>query len=161
MTVIDKILPVGIDDFENLIRQNFYYCDKTAFIRQLIHWHGAVNLFTRPRRFGKTLNMSMLRAFFEIGTDKSLFDGLEISKDEEICAAYQGQYPVLFLSLKGIEGETFEIAMSAMAELLSAECQRLSALLDLDKINEFDRRRLEKMIKMETDAVGMRFDQCI
>lgn len=157
MVKTDKKLPVGVDGFEKLIHDGYYYLDKTGFIRQLVGWHGEVNLFTRPRRFGKTLNMDMLRAFFEIGTDESLFDGLDISKDKEICDTYQGQYPVLFLSLKGLEGETFENAMSAMAELLSAECQRLSASLDLDRMNEFDRERLEKLIKMETDAVGMRF----
>ena len=157
MARTDKKLPVGVDSFEKLIRDGYYYLDKTGFIRQLMQWHGEVNLFTRPRRFGKTLNMGMLKSFFEIGTDKSLFDGLEISKEKAICDVYQGQYPVLFLSLKGIEGETFETAMNAIAELLSAECQRLSASLDLGRVNEYDRGRLEKLIKMETDVIGMRF----
>ena len=100
MAKADKKLPVGIDSFETLMRQDCYYLDKTGLIKQIINWHGAVNLFTRPRRFGKTLNMGMLKAFFEIGTDKALFDGLEISRDKAICDAYQGQYPVLFCPLK-------------------------------------------------------------
>lgn len=153
----EKKLPVGVDGFEKIIRDGYYYLDKTGFIRRLLEWHGEVNLFTRPRRFGKTLNMGMLKAFFEIGTDRSLFDGLEISGEKAICDEYQGQYPVLFLSLKGIEGETFEAAMNAMAELLSAECQRLSALLDSNKINKYDQERLEKLIRMEADIVGMKF----
>ena len=157
MIKTDKKLPVGVDGFEKLIRDGYYYLDKTSFICRLVEWHGEVNLFTRPRRFGKTLNMSMLKAFFEIGTDKSLFDGLEISKDRKICDAYQGQYPVLFLSLKGIEGETFDDAMKAMAEILSAECQRISALLDTEKISEFDRERLDRLIRMDADVSGMKF----
>lgn len=126
MLKMKKKLPVGVDIFENLKYNDYYYLDKTNFIRQLIDWHGMVNLITRPRRFGKTLNMTMLKAFFEIGTDKSLFDGLKISKETELCEAFQGQYPVLFLSLKGIEGETFENAMKNLANLISAECIRLS-----------------------------------
>ena len=102
MVKTDKKLPVGVDSFQKLVRDGYYYLDKTGFIRQLADWHGEVNLFTRPRRFGKTLNMSMLKAFFEIGTDSSLFEGLEISNERELCIAYQGKYPVLFLSMKGV-----------------------------------------------------------
>ena len=126
MVKTDKKLPVGVDSFEKLVRDGYYYLDKTGFIRQLADWHGEVNLFTRPRRFGKTLNMSMVKAFFEIGTDKSLFDGLEIGTEREICAAFQGQYPVLFLSLKEMEGKTFHDAIAVLARLISTECQRLS-----------------------------------
>ena len=94
-----KKLPIGIDSFEKIIRHNFYYVDKTEMITELLHNWGEVNLFTRPRRFGKTLNMSMIKNFFEIGTDKRLFDGLYISSKKELCEEYMGKYPVIFLSL--------------------------------------------------------------
>ena len=157
MVKTDKKLPVGVDDFEKLIRGGYYYLDKTGFIRQLIDWHGEVNLFTRPRRFGKTLNMDMLRAFFEIGTDRSLFDGLEISKEKEKCATFQGQYPVLFLSLKGITGETFEDAMKALAQLISAECKRSSFLLESKRVNKYDKEYLELLIQKKADVMDVRY----
>ena len=97
-------LPVGIDSFEKIRRNKFYYIDKTKLIEQLVETGGEVTLFTRPRRFGKTLNMSMLKSFFEVGTDESLFDGLYISGNKELCDKYMGKYPVIFLSLKSAEG---------------------------------------------------------
>ena len=102
-----KKLPVGIDSFEKLRREDFYYVDKTRLIIDLLKNWGEVNLFTRPRRFGKTLNMSMLKSFFEIGTDKTLFDGLAISEEKELCEAYMGKFPVVFVSLKDVDGLTF------------------------------------------------------
>ena len=104
-------LPVGVDNFEKIRRNGFYYVDKTKLIEQLLGQWGEVNLFTRPRRFGKTLNMSMLRYFFEIGTDKSLFDGLYISQNRELCDAYCGKYPVVFVSLKNVDGLTYELSL--------------------------------------------------
>ena len=103
-----KRLPVGLDDFKKIRKNQFYYVDKTKLIEQLLQNWSKVNLFTRPRRFGKTLNMSMIKSFFEIGTDKRLFDGLYISSKKEMCEEYMGKYPVIFLSLKGVEGLTFE-----------------------------------------------------
>ena len=103
-------LPVGIDSFEKIRRNNFYYIDKTKLIEQLVETGGEVTLFTRPRRFGKTLNMSMLKSFFEIGTDKTLFDGLYISGNKALCDEHMGKYPVIFLSLKGVEGLEFASA---------------------------------------------------
>ena len=103
-------LPVGIDSFEKIRRNNFYYIDKTKLIEQLVETGGEVTLFTRPRRFGKTLNMSMLKSFFEVGTDESLFDGLYISDNKELCDDHMGKYPVIFLSLKGVEGLEFASA---------------------------------------------------
>ena len=101
-------LPVGIENFQEIRQEGFYYIDKTRLIEQLLeHWSKA-NLFTRPRRFGKTLNMSMLRYFFEIGTDRTLFDGLYISQNKQLCEEYLGKFPVIFLSLKGVDGLTFE-----------------------------------------------------
>ena len=103
-------LPVGIENFREIRENGFYYIDKTKLIEQLLEQWGKVSLFTRPRRFGKTLNMSMLRCFFEIGTDRALFDGLYISKNTKICEKYLGKYPVVVLSLKNVDGLTFEEA---------------------------------------------------
>ena len=100
-------LPVGIEDFQEIRRLGLYYVDKTKLIEQLLENWGKVNLFTRPRRFGKTLNMSMLRYFFEIGTDRTLFDGLYISQNKQLCEEYLGKFPVIFLSLKGGRGRTY------------------------------------------------------
>ena len=96
-------LPVGIDSFEKIRRNNFYYIDKTKLIEQLVETGGEVTLFTRPRRFGKTLNMSMLKAFFETGADESLFDGLYIAQNKALCEEHMGKYPVIFLSLKSVD----------------------------------------------------------
>lgn len=106
-----KKLPVGIDDFEKLRKEDFYYIDKTGLIRDLLNNWAEVNLFTRPRRFGKTLNMSMLKCFFEIGADKALFDDLAISQETALCKEYLGKFPVLFLSLKSMDGLTYELAI--------------------------------------------------
>lgn len=103
-------LPVGIEDFQEIREENFYYIDKTKLIEQILVDWGKVNLFTRPRRFGKTLNMSMLRCFSEIGTDKTLFNDLYISSKQELCDQYMGQFPVIFLSLKNVDGLTFDEA---------------------------------------------------
>ena len=105
--VVSLKLPVGIEDFQEIRRLGFYYVDKTKLIEQLLESWGKVNLFTRPRRFGKTLNMSMLRYFFEIGTDRTLFDGLYISQNKQLCEEYLGKFPVIFLSLKGGRGRTY------------------------------------------------------
>ncbi len=157
MAATDKRLPVGFDSFEKMIREDCYYLDKTGFIRQLLGRKGQVNLFTRPRRFGKTLNMTMLKAFFEIGADPSLFDGLEISRDRELCGKYQGQYPVLFFSLKGIDGRNFEDALGALAELLSAECQRLYFLMESDRLNQYDKERLVRYIRKDVKEADLKF----
>ena len=105
-------LPVGIEDFQEIRRLGFYYIDKTKLIEQLLEQWGKVNLFTRPRRFGKTLNMSMLRCFFEIETDKTLFDNLYISKRKDFCEEYMGKFPVVFLTMKGVEGNTHKCLFS-------------------------------------------------
>src|SRR5699024_5638709 len=118
-------LPVGIDNFEKLRREDFYYIDKTGLIRDLLNNWGEVNLFTRPRRFGKTLNMSMLKSFIEIGTDKTLVDGLAISKEMALCEEYLGKFPVIFISLKGVDGLTFEDAYERLRFIIRAEMSRL------------------------------------
>ena len=129
-------LPVGIEDFAEIRQAGFYYVDKTNFIEQLLDGWGKVNLFTRPRRFGKTLNMSMLRYFFEIGADASLFEGLQIAKNERLCEEYQGKYPVIFLSFKNVEGLTFADAQYRLAELIAGEAERFAFLAQSEKLTE-------------------------
>lgn len=132
-------LPVGIEDFAEIRQAGFYYVDKTKFIEQLLDGWGKVNLFTRPRRFGKTLNMSMLRYFFEIGADASLFDGLQIAKNKKLCEEYQGKYPVIFLSFKNVEGLTFADAQYRLAELIAGEAERFAFFAQSDKLTENER----------------------
>lgn len=129
-------LPVGIENFEEIRRNQYYYIDKTKLIEQLFDSLGKVSLFTRPRRFGKTLNMSMLKSFFEIGADPSLFDGLYIAENKTLCAQHQGQYPVIFLSLKNVEGRNFESAKYQMMELISKEAIRYSILGESEALDE-------------------------
>ena len=134
-------LPVGIDDFRKLRESHFYYVDKTRLIEQLLLNWSKVTLFTRPRRFGKTLNMSMLKSFFDIGTDETLFDGLYISGNKELCDEYMGKYPVIFLSLKGVEGLTYEEAFEAFVRIMGKEVNRVSFLADSDKLTQIEREQ--------------------
>lgn len=140
-------LPVGIDDFRKLRESDFYYVDKTKLIEQLLQSWSEVTLFTRPRRFGKTLNMSMLKSFFEIGTDKSLFDGLYISKNKELCDEYMGKYPVIFLSLKGVEGLDFSSARRMLCTIIEREINRHYYLKTSDALTEVDRAQFAKMLQ--------------
>ena len=152
-----KKLPVGIDSFEKLRREGFYYIDKTGLIRDLLNNWGEVNLFTRPRRFGKTLNMSMLKSFFEIGTDKSLFDGLAISKETALCEAYMGKLPVIFISLKDVDGLTFEDAYERLRFIIRTEMSRLGFLLQSERAKEESKRPFERFLneqETKTDVVG-------
>lgn len=144
-----KKLPVGIDDFEKLCKEGFYYIDKTGLIRDLLNNWGEVNLFTRPRRFGKTLNMSMLKNFFEIGADKSLFDGLAISKETVLCEEYLGKFPVIFISLKGVDGLTYELAMERFKTIIQEEAVRLQGLLKDKTLSDYDRKKLGQMENRE------------
>ena len=139
-------LPIGIESFEEIRKEGFYYIDKTRLIEQLLNQWGKVNLFTRPRRFGKTLNMSMLRYFFEIGTDKTLFDGLYISRSEKLCDEYLGKYPVVFISLKNVDGLTFEDAQYQLVELVGIEAERFHFLLESDKLTENEKSRYRALI---------------
>ena len=142
-------LPVGIESFEEIRREGFYYIDKTGLIRDLLNNWGKVNLFTRPRRFGKTLNMSMLKSFFEIGADKTLFDGLLISRETALCEEYMGKFPVVFVSLKGVDGLTFEDAYGMLRRIIRAEVSRLQMLLDSERISEDAKKPLERILKEE------------
>ena len=148
----NRKLPVGIDSFEKLRKENFYYVDKTELIAELMRNWGEVNLFTRPRRFGKTLNMSMLKSFFEIGGDKSIFDGLAIRREEELCEAYMGKFPVVFISLKGVDGLTFEDAYERLRRIIFEEASRLQYLMESRRISETDRAPLKALLERKDDA---------
>lgn len=126
MDMRKKKLPIGIDNFEKLRTEDFYYIDKTGLIAELLHNWGEVNLFTRPRRFGKTLNMSMLECFFSLNGDKSIFDGLDISKETVLCEEYMGKYPVVFISLKGIDARSYEMAYQMAAQVIIEAEQRIT-----------------------------------
>ena len=144
-----KKLPIGIENFEKLRQEDFYYIDKTRLIEQLLTRWGEVNLFTRPRRFGKSLNMSMLQSFFEIGKDKTLFDGLRISDNQELCEKYQGKFPVVSVSLKGINGATYEEARRFLIKTINEEARRLSVLSDSTELDETDHELLTQLKKKE------------
>lgn len=144
-----KKLPIGIENFEKLRQEDFYYIDKTRLIEQLLTRWGEVNLFTRPRRFGKSLNMSMLQSFFEIGKDKTLFDGLRISDNQELCEEYQGKFPVVSVSLKGINGATYEEARRFLIKTINEEARRLSVLSDSTEFDETDHELLTQLKKKE------------
>lgn len=144
-----KKLPIGIENFEKLRQEDFYYIDKTRLIEQLLTRWGEVNLFTRPRRFGKSLNMSMLQSFFEIGKDKTLFDGLKISDNQELCEEYQGKFPVVSVSLKGINGATYEEARRFLIKTINEEARRLSVLSDSTELDETDHELLTQLKKKE------------
>ena len=142
-----KMLPIGIEDFKEIVTENFYYVDKTRLIRDLLNDWSKVTLFTRPRRFGKSLNMSMLQTFFEIGTDPKLFDGLEISKETKLCDEYLGKYPVVSVSLKSIVGSNYNSACAMFSKIINAEALRHSYLLQSDKLTEYEHEQFEVLLK--------------
>ena len=148
-----KKLPVGIDSFEKLRREDFYYIDKTGLIRDLLNNWGEVNLFTRPRRFGKTLNMSMLKSFFEIGADKTLFDGLLISRETALCEEYMGKFPVVFASLKGVDGLTFEDAYGMLRRIICTEALRHQYLRDSERISREEKEAFEEILGNKTEDI--------
>ena len=154
-------LPVGIENFEEIRKLGFYYIDKTRLIEQLLQGWGKVTLFTRPRRFGKTLNMSMLKSFFEIGTDKSLFDGLYISGNKELCDEYMGKYPVIFLSFKGVEGLTYDEAFDAFVRVIGKEISRVSFLADSDKLTMLEREQYKGLTIVEDGSFVFNKDKLI
>lgn len=144
-----KKLPVGIEDFEEIRTEGFYYIDKTGLIRDLLNNWGKVNLFTRPRRFGKTLNMSMLKNFFEIGADKTLFDGLTISKEMALCEEYLGKFPVIFISLKDVDGLRFEDARKRLIKKVGTEAERFRYLLDSNRLSVNEKEKYRALIALD------------
>ena len=145
-------LPMGIENFREIRRQKFYYVDKTALIRELLENWGKVNLFTRPRRFGKTLNMSMLKCFFEIGSDSALFDGLEISKETQLCEEYLGKFPVISITLKGATGRTFDEAKSMLRNIIGNEAMRFQILMQSEHLTEIERKQYAKILSLNDDG---------
>lgn len=146
-----KRLPVGIEDFADIRTEDFYYIDKTNLIEDLTSNWGKVNLFTRPRRFGKSLNMSMLRHFFEIGGDKSLFDGLKISENPELCERYMGRFPVISISMKGVVGERYETAREMMVRLINEEAYRIQCRMQWEKLSEHQKTQMKELLDVRMD----------
>ena len=147
MESIIKKLPVGIEQFQDIRTEGFYYVDKTGFIKEILDSWGKVNLFTRPRRFGKSLNMSMLKAFFEIGTEPSLFDGLEIAAHTALCEAYLGQFPVICVSLKDVDGTDYQAAYDMLGVMLNEEALRLQWLMESDRLTEYDKKQMRRLLE--------------
>ena len=156
-----KKLPVGLENFQEIEKSGFYYVDKTKLIEQLFENWSKGNLFTRPRRFGKTLNMSMLKSFFEIGADRTLFDGLYISRNQKLCEEYMGKYPVIFLSLKGIDGLSFEAAKYRLTELIGVEAERFAFLADSEKLTENERSKYRAIIHLVNGKYSMDEDMLV
>ena len=146
-----KKLPIGIEDFEKLRQYDFYYVDKTGLMKELLQNWGEVNLFTRPRRFGKSLNMSMLKYFFEIGSDPALFEGLEISKEKQLCEEYMGKFPVISISLKAINAGCYETAKEMAVQVIQEEARRLQYLLESDRLSQKEK---DTFLKLFDDDVS-------
>ena len=146
MEMRKKKLPIGIENFEKLRSEGFYYIDKTGLIRELLNNWGEVNLFTRPRRFGKSLNMSMLEHFFMVNGDKSIFEGLEISKETALCEKYMGKYPVISVSLKGIDALTYEKAFQMAVQIIKRVPLKAQYLLESKALSEQDKAEYRKLL---------------
>ena len=147
-----KKLPIGIENFEEFFTEDFYYVDKTLFIKELLQNWGKVNLFTRPRRFGKSLNMSMLKCFFEIGSDPALFDGLKIMQEKELCEKYMGKFPVISISLKSVGGLNFKAALAALTNMIGKEAMRFQFLLESERLSEAEKDSYQRLIKIGTTS---------
>ena len=155
MDLSKKKLPIGIDDFEKLRKNNFYYIDKTGLIKDLLDNWGEVNLFTRPRRFGKSLNMSMLQSFFSVDSDPSVFKGLNIANEEALCEKYMGQYPVISISLKGINGQTYETAFKMAIRVINEAASEMEYLLDSTRLSENDKNSFRELLKRDMDETAL------
>ena len=149
--MLKKRLPVGIENFEKIRRDGFYYVDKTDLIKELLENWGEVNLFTRPRRFGKTLNMSMFQCFFEIGCDQSLFDGLRIAEESTLCETYMGKFPVISISLKGIDAADYETARNLMVKVVNEEARRFQFLTESSRLTDTDKMLFGQLLQKEMD----------
>jgi hypothetical protein len=150
-----KKLPVGIEFFSEFFTDNFYYVDKTGFIIELLEDWGKVNLFTRPRRFGKTLNMNMLQTFFEVGCKRELFDGLKVSQEKELCEEYMGKFPVIFITLKGVDGRNFPAARDAFKYIIGNEAQRFHFLEESDRLTEDQKNKYKAIITLDKGSFAM------
>lgn len=148
-------LPIGLDSFEKIRTNDFYYVDKTLFIKELLENWGEVNQFTRPRRFGKSLNMSMLKSFFEVGGDPALFDGLKISREKELCANYQGKFPVISISLKSVDGRSFFSASAALRTIIGNEAMRFQFLKESEKLSNEEKEAYRRLIQIGSGEGGL------
>lgn len=146
---VRKKLPIGIENFEEFSSENFYYADKTLFIKELLQNWGKVNLFTRPRRFGKSLNMSMLKCFFEIGRDPAPFEGLKIAREKELCEKYMGKLPVISISLKSVDGLKYDSALASLKTVIGNEAGRFRFLRDSAKLDENDKNSYNQLVNVE------------
>nr|AFN84557.1 hypothetical protein [uncultured bacterium scaffold00090] len=151
----DKRPPIGIENFEEILTEGFYYVDKTAMIRELLNSWGKVNLFTRPRRFGKSLNMSMLKYFFEIGCDRTLFEGLAISRETRLCEKYMGRFPVISLSLKSVNGSDYATARAILCSMIGKEALRFQFLLNSDRLTASEKATYRKLIRIDPDKANL------
>ena len=146
-----KKLPIGEEFFSNIRTKGFYYVDKTEFISELLRNRGSVNLFTRPRRFGKSLNLDMLKAFFEIGADASLFEGLRIAREKELCEQHMGKYPVISISLKDVSGGSYADALRMLSKIIKKEARRHQYLLESSKLTDIDKESLKELYAKHLD----------
>ena len=147
-----KKLPIGIENFEEFLSENFYYVDKTLFIKELLQNWGKVNQFTRPRRFGKSLNMSMLKCFFEIGSKPALFEGLKIMQEKELCEKYMGKFPVISISLKNVDGLDFKAALAALKNIIGKEAMRFPFLLESGCLSDAEKASYQRLIRIGTTS---------
>lgn len=155
MKTREKRLPIGIENFEKIRTEDFYYVDKTGLIQELLENWGEVNLFTRPRRFGKSLNMSMLKYFFDVNTDKRLFDGLKISKETALCETYMGKFPVISISLKGINAMSYEKALEMAAPMFQYELGKFQYLLESKELTTHDKEVYRGLLEYHVDEGRM------
>ena len=155
MDKMRKKLPIGIENFEEFSKENFYYVDKTMFIAELLNNWGKVNLFTRPRRFGKSLNISMLKCFFEINCEKTLFDGMDILQEKELCKQYMGKFPVISISLKGVDGLNYQQAYAALRRLIGNEALRFYYLSDSPELLPDEKKTYQALIHVEDGKFTM------
>ena len=144
-----KPLPIGTDIFEKLINNNSYYVDKTGLIEYLKDKKGDVNLFTRPRRFGKTLNMTMMYEFFRIGGNPELFKNLKISQNKTLCEEWQNKFPTIFITLKGVEGNNFEQARRKLMELIYETASLFKFLYESNKLDTEDKEKYRQLLNIE------------
>ena len=152
---VRKKLPIGIENFEEFSVEDFYYVDKTLFIKELLQNWGKANLFTRPRRFGKSLNMSMLKCFFEVGRNPALFEGLKIAQEKELCEKYMGKFPVISISLKSVDGRNFDSALASLKTVIGDEARRFDFLRISDRLSEDEKESYARLIKTGSDEDGL------
>lgn len=154
-------LPMGIENFARIRREGFYYIDKTGLIRDILRNRAYVNLFTRPRRFGKTLNMSMLKYFFELGCDSALFDGLEILEEKELCSKYMGKFPVISVSLKDVSGTDFQEAKGMLRRMIGKEASRFPFLAESESLTEMERKQYQAMVRISGEGLFTMADEIL